>query len=339
MNRILSENCPQAYEDAYWVMKTNGKQGNSRNGPVLKLIGPTVLTILKPLERVLFDRERDCNPFFHVMETIWMLAGDDHVGFPARFNSTYVRYAEADGVVHGAYGKRWRNHFQPKEIGPRYRMDQIQVVIAMLKKNIDDRRAVLSMWDTQEDLGASKNDLPCNTHIYFDASNGRLDMTVCNRSNDLIWGMLGANVVHMTYLQELIAFGVGVPVGEYNVMTNNLHLYTENPKAQIFMQGTVPSDHYRGMLIQPMSLLQEGETVDQFFEDCERFVKSGSGIKNYNTEWMRKVGYWMYAAYIAKGDTRINLINEIKAPDWRLACQQWNERKIQSSVTSMAPSR
>ena len=36
-------------------------------------------------------------------------------------------------------------------------------------------------------------DVPCNTHAYFAINaEGSLDLTVCNRSNDLVWGCLGA---------------------------------------------------------------------------------------------------------------------------------------------------
>jgi hypothetical protein len=35
-------------------------------------------------------------------------------------------------------------------------------------------------------------------------------MTVTNRSNDLCWGMLGANYVHFTILQEYLAARLGV---------------------------------------------------------------------------------------------------------------------------------
>ena len=33
----------------------------------------------------------------------------------------------------------------------------------------------------------------------------KLCMTVCNRSNDMLWGAYGANVVHMSMLQEFVA--------------------------------------------------------------------------------------------------------------------------------------
>ena len=78
------------------------------------------------------------------------------------------------------------------------------------------------MWDGSCDLDTHHNDLPCNTHIYFRVVDGKLNMTVCNRSNDVIWGMTGANAVHMTMLQELIAAEADIPIGSYLVSSRSV---------------------------------------------------------------------------------------------------------------------
>ena len=43
--------------------------------------------------------------------------------------------------------------------------------------------------------------------------NGRLQMTVHCRSNDIIWGTYGANAVHFSILQEYVAARIGVDLG------------------------------------------------------------------------------------------------------------------------------
>jgi len=343
MIEIKSRNVPGLYVESYWAMKLNGVEENSRNGKVLTIPEPTVVTLRSPLQRVLFDPERDANPFFHVMETIWMLAGDNHVGFPSKFNRTYVNYAEADGIVHGAYGKRWRDHFHPTEIGPRFLMDQIQVACALLRKDPESRQVVLSMWDPAEDLGASVKDRPCNTHIYFRARAEdnhdlfTLDMTVCNRSNDLLWGCLGANVVHMTYLHELVAYGANMEVGIYRVFSNNLHVYKDRPDVTKFMGGPIRMDPYKRRAVDYYPLIQEPEKVEELFEDCEAFVKLGLGYTDYKTVWIKTVAVPMLQAWEARVDKRFDdsymFIDRIKATDWRLACKQWTERKILSYAT------
>lgn len=340
MITIIAANAPDAYIEAYWSIRAHAKPEKSRNGPVLAMPSPVCLEIANPLERVITDPVRNANPFFHVMETIWMFAGSDRVGFPAIFNGGYVNYAEAEGHVHGAYGKRWRDHFQPKELG-KFKMDQIQLAIAILKKDPESRQVVIGMWDPASDLGATVRDRPCNTHIYFRARDTHdeytLDMTVCNRSNDLVWGMLGANVVHMTYLHELIAHGAGMDVGMYRVLTNNLHVYTENEVAKKFLDGPVRNDPY--VLAAPRKLLQPLETAESLFKDCEDFVNNRKLIKGttYITEWMNTVAKPMYMAYdqrIRKDGDGLSFVEQIAAEDWRLACRQWIERKTLLSATS-----
>jgi thymidylate synthase len=332
---ILANNTPEAYVESYWTIKTWAKPEQSRAGPVLSIPQPVVLEIRRPYERVLFDVERNANPFFHVMETIWMLAGGNRVGFPARFNSTYVNYAEADGVVHGAYGKRWRDHWKVPGTNGRYSLDQIQLAIAFLKEDPSSRQVVLSMWDPPEDLGAKVRDRPCNTHIYFRAHEGvsdrQLDMTVCNRSNDLLWGMLGANIVHMTYLHELVAHGAGMEMGTYRVFTNNLHVYTETDVYQNFSKGPVRQDPYHSIDTYP--LLNGKETVENLLQDCEDFIDEKKPVANtvYRTKWINEVAAPMYMAYrvrICKTGDGLDYVEKIQAEDWRLACRQWIERKI-----------
>ena len=145
-----------------------------------------------------------------------MLSGSNNVDFPASFAKQIREYSDDGTTLNGAYGFRWRYYWD---------YDQLEQIIYMLKNDSTTRRAVLSMWDPQHDLEYDSVDTPCNTHIYFRTVGGRLDMTVCNRSNDLVWGMLGANIVHMSILQEYIANATGLPVGTYHQFTNNLHVY------------------------------------------------------------------------------------------------------------------
>ena len=49
----------------------------SRNGAVLRLPSPVTTVYERPCERVLFDPVRDANPFFHIVEAVWMIAGRD----------------------------------------------------------------------------------------------------------------------------------------------------------------------------------------------------------------------------------------------------------------------
>ena len=316
---ITETNVPYIYPELLQKLRVYGKEEESRNGKVLAFEDPILMTIIDPKERVLFDPIRDANPFFHVMEFIWMMAGSNDVNWIERFNSNYRRYADGD-VVHGAYGHRWQHHFS--------QVNQITAAIDLLKRDKTTRRAVLGMWDPGSDL-SHHNDLPCNTHIYFryNTADSVLDMTVCNRSNDILWGMLGANVVHMTYLQELICLGAELDMGMYRVFSNNAHVYKGVNKYEQIIQTLERHDPYTDRGISPFPLLQSGESVVDFLLDCSKFVKSEADFK---TMWMYEVAIPMYNAWMQRknqiGDGK-DECKQIGADDWRLACEERINRR------------
>ena len=67
-------------------------------------------------------------------------------------------------------------------------------------------------------------------------------MTVINRSNDLIWGLLGANVVHFSVLLEWMAYQIRVDVGKMHIVTNNMHVYEWNWEPDKWLASHKPED-------------------------------------------------------------------------------------------------
>lgn len=317
---VTEMNVPCIYAETMIRMKIEGIEEESRNGTVLTCEDLFVLSLLDPQERVLFDPVRDANPFFHVMEFIWMMAGSNDVNWITRFNSNYRRYADGD-IVHGAYGHRWRNHFGD--------INQLTGVIDLIKGDRTTRRAVLGMWDPRVDL-EPHNDLPCNTHAYFRIdSDDRINMTICSRSNDILWGMLGANVVHMTMLLELIAHGVEEDMGMYQVVSNNAHVYTGLEKYEQLINTRDPVDRYQSHAVSPIQLLTAREKVEDFLQDAYEFVHHNSGAAR--TKWFQNVAWPMRHAWEDK-EQRTEWIKKIQAEDWQLACSEWTARRAGSST-------
>lgn len=316
---ISGDSAPKVYEEALFKVPLVVKEQNSRNGPVLRVPGPAVLTLRNPLKRVLFDRVRKANPFFHVMEFVWMMAGDNSTRWISQFNKGFRNYAETDGRHHGAYGHRWREHFGH---------DQIIAACEELRRDPESRRVCLAMWDPDADQGRSKRDLPCNTHLYLELNEGRLDMTVCNRSNDLFWGMLGSNIVHMTLLQELLACALHAKLGTYQVFTKNLHVYPGMPRFSELWGSRCSPDFYAD---NPQwlgrSVLSPGERLEDFLEECWEFIHNPK--EQYKSKWLENVATPMYYAYLQRlGDTSIgkaDWISTIEADDWKMACVLWEQ--------------
>ena len=215
----ITGNCADEtlYEGAR-LLKECGETRDSRNGKVLYMPAPVTIWHQTPENCISFDADRDANPFFHIAEAIWMLGGCEHVSWLARILPNIRDFSDNGSTFNGPYGYRWINQWQ----------DQLAEIVAILMDSPDSRRAVLQVW-SPSDLGKDSKDLPCNTQAYFTIDNdSKVSMTVCNRSNDLIWGALGANVVHFSFLLSHIAAQLGREVGSYYQFTNNLHVYEKH---------------------------------------------------------------------------------------------------------------
>lgn len=301
---------PEAYIEGLWKLRILGSQEGSRNGPMITIPEPVMLTIYNPKMRVLSDATRNANPFFHVMETVWMFAGKHNPSWLLQFNKRIAQYADdtdLGSVINGAYGYRWFTHWGP----------QVQYVIQLLKEEPTTRQAMITMWDPATDLFQRWwKDRPCNTHIYFRVVDGKLNMTICNRSNDFVWGMMGANAVHMTYLHEFVALASGYDLGLYRVFTNNLHFYlnqypnTKDLLNTIELDWVYPAAHF--------PILAEGEDYHHFLADCKKFVNGN--FQDIHSPWLLKVALPMHNIYLRK------VGQHIEADDWRKNCNQWLAR-------------
>ncbi len=370
----------------------------SRAGEVLTVEEPMLITYDRPRERVLFNEARDCNPFFHLFESLWMLAGRNDVAPLAKYNSKIAEIASDDGkTFNGAYGYRWRGcRVYDEEMSGPYNefkyVDQLKIIIDHLKNKPESRRAVLQMWNVEDDLlkigsdnpsykfdGSAKyfkdglptfppessgregsKDVCCNTHVYFLVELGDcylckgspyageicpnckgkphdvpryLNMTVCNRSNDLIWGLLGANVVHFSFLQEYMAACIGLEVGTYNQMTNNLHVYTNNWEPEKWLKHyhdrtmhDLPVITYEEHVKETVPLVKDPETFDQ---ECAEFIDVD--YRSWSEPFLRDVAYPMCRAF--KSHKRreykeaLKVVSQVRSDDWRIAATNWIRKR------------
>lgn len=340
MKSIEVRNVNEAVTRALPHLLDEGLREESRNGVVLVAPTPVCTTYRKPKEHVLFGETRDANPFFHLMEALWMLSGANDLEWPMQFNKRFKEYSDDGETIHGAYGYRWREYFF---------FDQIQEIISHLTENPASRRAVLSMWSPEGDLiphklrpyaygvagegGTQSRDVPCNTHAYFDIRGGKLNMTVCNRSNDAIWGAYGANVVHFSLLQEYIATRLFVEVGVYRQMSNNFHAYTDIYNEEKLKQIVNESNHSNYYETEPSMVTMRLMTVDPtlWHTDLVAFL-SRELLPAYHDPFFATVAEPMYQAWCARKrgepfEKVVDILSTMPNVDWRRACLQWVTRR------------
>lgn len=368
MNIIYADSVSVALSEALFKLAdASATRETSRNGNVLVLNEPVLTHYTMPTRRVLNSPLRDANPFFHLMESLWMLTGRHDLAFPQKFNARFAEYSDDGRRIWGAYGWRWRRFFG---------YDQVKFIINELKRNPTSRRCVLSMWNAADLLdpdcddggrlsveGAPSRsdsdlivgaeggkDVPCNTHAYFDVRGGVLNMTVCCRSNDAIWGAYGANAVHFSILLEYMAFMIGVPVGTYRQFSNNMHVYEDvlwkmtgvgrqDTHARLYQlaMDVATNDPYAAEFQganYPSRLFDEYDTNgDMWHYDLDRFMR-GDGIFNqhgWKSSFFGGTARNMYLAWDAhkRGDYKEALehVARIEAQDWKLTCTDWIKRR------------
>ena len=335
MKTITIRNVNEAIPLALHMLVADGKEISPRGLLTLELEEPVTTTFKSPLERVLLIPERDANPFFHLMEALWILAGRQDVDWLAQFNSNIASYSDDGDTFHAAYGYRLR-HQQG--------FDQIQAAINLLSSDKDTRQCVLQIWDAQSDLGTCSKDIPCNDIIMFKIRNDKLNMTVCNRSNDVIWGAYGANVVQFSMLQEYIANKVGVEVGVYNQVSDSFHVYVDNPQFKI-LKALPYSDfnpYKYDVFPYPMNAELEGWD-DELALFCAlldpdpnldtapilKKVKVREGESLFTIPFFINVAIPMYNCWIGHKMSKngLMLIDTIHASDWKMAATQWLSKR------------
>ena len=98
-------------------------------------------------------------------------------------------------------------------------------IVNQLKNNPDTRQAAISIYDGKEIRdGNYLHDTPCTYAVQFTVVNGKLNMCVVMRSNDLWFGFCNDQYC-FSKLQELVADTTGYKVGTYYHFAHNLHLY------------------------------------------------------------------------------------------------------------------
>ena len=173
--------------------------------------------ITDPMDNKIINRERSWKPEYAEAEWKWYLSEDNSIGKLGEIYGTipqiWYKMADAAGKVNSNYGWQWG------------RNNQIDYVVDLLKNNKDTRQAAISIYDAKE-CDTYINDTPCTYAVQFTILNGRLDMAVVMRSNDLWYGFCNDQYC-FSKLQEMISLELGIETGTYYHFAHNMHLYND----------------------------------------------------------------------------------------------------------------
>lgn len=217
-----------------------GDRVEVRGRTTLELLNCTT-EIHRPWDPCILIPGRRWNPWLALSEGLWILAGRNDVKSLLPYNSTITEFSDNGKTLYGAYGKRM--YWQIEEIVHRLRVDP------------SDRRAVLQIWDSLSslhetaigmgDLTVNSKDPPCNNLVYFKLRDGKLHMTVINRSNDIHWGLYAVNAPTFAMLQQYIAARLGADMGIQTHFSNSLHVYVDDSRARTVTQHMNAEPEYQ----------------------------------------------------------------------------------------------
>lgn len=339
---IIARNTNGLAPKLYRKIQSQGVPVKTRNGDALRLPGVTTITLRHPWERVNFGAVRDANPFFHLIESMSMLAGN--VGNDAELLSYFARnmllYSDDGETYNAFYGSRSRDYLG---------IDQLKGVCKILHNDPESRQAVICLWDPGLDLGTQTNDKACNVMMVFEIENERVNMTTFNRSNDAIWGgVTGANVVHLSFFQEYVACALDLGMGVWHHSSANLHVYLNNPKwpgvleddlSNLMYPDAVQCELFSGYaddfdtaLGSFLGDLKGNLQVLQIWEEVW-----GESWSPYNNHFLDKTCVPMASAFIAwklkNKQLAYNILKTVECTDWKIAGLLWFKRRQGKTVS------
>ena len=154
-----------------------------------------------------------------VHELLWFIRGDTNVKYLNDHQvSIWDDWADAEGDLGPIYGAQWRSW--PAADGET--IDQLARVIAMIRKNPDSRRLIVTAWNPADIERMALP--PCHCLFQFHVAAGRLSCQLYQRSADVFLGV-PFNVASYALLTHMVAHVTGLKAGEFVHTLGDAHLY------------------------------------------------------------------------------------------------------------------
>ena len=206
------KNANEAFDFYYSLIPYEGKRFNN----TMAMFNQG-FTIENPLDRIITNDARNFNLKYAEAEWEWYLTGSpkpETLGeIYGKIPDIWQKMMDENGNVNSNYGSQWERGYQ------------LDRVVAMLKENPNTRQAAISIYDGKE-ISRYKYDTPCTYAVQFTVLDGKLNMCVTMRSNDLWFGFC-IDQYCFSKLQELVSERTGYEVGDYYHFAHNLHIYDD----------------------------------------------------------------------------------------------------------------
>ena len=157
-----------------------------------------------------------------VHELLWFLKGSTNIAYLKEHGvSIWDEWADENGDLGPVYGYQWRSWPAPDG----RHIDQIANLMAMLKKNPDSRRLIVSAWNPAliDEMALP----PCHALFQFYVADGKLSCQLYQRSADIFLGV-PFNIASYALLTLMVAQVAGPQPGEFIWTGGDCHLYANH---------------------------------------------------------------------------------------------------------------
>ncbi len=207
-----------------------------------------------------------------IQELLWFLRGETNVRWLQERGVTIwdewateeqcARFGRKAGDLGPVYGHQWRNFGATRRADGTYErdgVDQIQALVAQIRKNPSSRRLIVTGWNPEE---ADQVALPpCHTLFQLYVAKGKLSCLLYQRSADVFLGV-PFNIASYALLTMMIAHVTDLGVGELVHTFGDAHLYANHFDQAKLIVGREPRP------LPTMKLNPERRTLESFeYED------------------------------------------------------------------------
>lgn len=243
---IKAKNLNHASIELSRAILSDGIPRETRGFKCWEFEDPIMVCIENPLDRYVNIPDRKSSKTLPFAESLALLSGMNWMDLYSGYVPEMIQYSDNGVHQRAGYGPRIRHFiglsgdyastepfFAWKSNNRLKYADQLKYIVESLKKDPNTRQAVISITDPAvdqlDDDGKliETKDIPCCRLLQFMIVNGKLNCTAYFRSNDLLYGFQQVNVFNGTFIQEVVAMIIGVPVGKYYHFANNLHFYED----------------------------------------------------------------------------------------------------------------
>lgn len=279
------------------ILLNEGIERKAREKITWELPEPIIVKITNPRSRLITVPSRGWNVFLSYAESLWLASGRNDLQFIQHYLKNMQNFSDDGQYIRAGYGPRFRSFDDSRSDYEKSThhsvsssqekcIDQFSYIVESFQRDPWTRQGIITIGDPLKDCfghsGSIKytKDYPCTRLLQFmrKANTTKLDLTVYMRSNDFFWGATGVNIFNYTFIQEYMAAILGLEVGTYYHVVNNLHYY--------------PS--FREKLEELSSIK---EVKDDFFE----YKKLPTSLADFDTQ-LYKLSLW--EERVRKNETR-----------------------------------